>query len=261
MGLAYTLLNWVIDAIQSFGLRIPPLDSDGLIAAARRKANLQDLGETFPWEGPAGGPRNRSKQRSACFCQGGPARNLINALVLRLRLEQARQGPAARNAPDPPAADCLWPPTQWDDLSPPPAGESRRRATAALVGAPRTHSWPWSRSAAGDGRTRPRSSPSVGPGLNGRPDWSGLAAGRMRSYSMRAALAGPTFYTGPQGARYLELSFERDMLPVYRDWRAMLSLLDVPGNVSSSRTPTIQRTCPALTVLPTLWWSGPIGTP
>src|SRR5262249_14650283 len=91
------------------------------------------------------------------------------------------EGPAARTAPDPPAADCLWPPTQWDDLSSPPAGESRRRATAPLVGAPRTHSWPWSRSAAGDGTTRPRSSPSLGPGLHGRPaSGQARAAGRVR---------------------------------------------------------------------------------
>ena len=91
MGLASTLLNWGVDAIQAFGLRIPPLDSDGLVAAARRQTNLQDLGATFPWEAPAGDPRNRSKHRTAHCCQGILRRSLINALVLRLRLEQARR--------------------------------------------------------------------------------------------------------------------------------------------------------------------------
>ena len=71
------------------------------------------------------------------------------------------------------------------------------------------------------------------------------------AHLMRAALAGTTFYTGPQGGRYLEFSLERDMLPVYHDWRALLSLLDVPGKRLVLKDPHHSANLPELfTVLP-----------
>ncbi len=253
MGIAYTLLDWVIEAIQAFGMRIPPLDSDGLIAAARRKANLQDLGETFPWEALRQAARAIEANKDLhVIARVVLRRNLINSLVLRLRLEQARQRDPQleRRQIRPPLIVCGLPRSGttflhrllanlddarplllWELLEPIPGPGPDQRLATAQRDLARLRRWvPASMDA----------QHLVRPEL---PDEC--------AYLMRAAIAGPTFYTGPQGAHYLELSFKRDMLPVYRDWRALLSLLDVPGKRLVLKDPHHSANLPELfTVLP-----------
>jgi hypothetical protein len=253
MSLASTLLNWGIDAIQALGLRIPPLDPDGLIAAARRKANLQNLGATFPWEALRLAAHAIEANKDLHLIARVALRmSLINALVLRLRLEEARQRDPQleRRSIRPSLIVCGLPRSGttflhrllanlddarplllWELLEPIPGrGPDQRRAKAERDLA-RLRRWiPASMDA----------QHLVRPEL---PDEC--------MYLMRAALAGPTFYTGPQGGRYLELSSERDMLPVYRDWRALLSLLDVPGKRLVLKDPHHSANLPELfTVLP-----------
>src|SRR5437868_9732975 len=92
MSLASMLLNWGIDAVQALGLRIPPLDPGGLVAAARRQAKLQDLGATFPWEALRLVAHAIEANRDLHVIARVALRtSLIKALVLRLRLEEARQ--------------------------------------------------------------------------------------------------------------------------------------------------------------------------
>lgn len=253
MGLASTLLNWGIDAIQAFGLRIPPLDSDGLVAAARRETNLQDLGATFPWEALRLAARAiEANTELHLFARVALRRSLINALVLRLRLEQARRldPQLERRSIRPPLIVCGLPRSGttflhrllanlddarplllWELLEPIPGpGPDQRLAKAERAHA-RLRRW-----------------------IPGSMDAQHLVRPELPDecmYLMRAALAGPTFYTGPLGGRYLEFSFERDMLPVYRDWRALLSLLDVSGKRLVLKDPHHSANLPELfTVLP-----------
>lgn len=253
MSLASTLLNWGIDAIQALGLRIPPLDPDRLVAAARRKAKLQALGATFPWEALRLAARAiEANQDLHVIARVGLRMSLINALVLRLRLEQARQrDPQLEQRPiRPPLIVCGLPRSGttflhrllanlddtrplllWELLEPIPGPGPDQRLAKAIRDLARLRRWvPASMDA------QHLSRPEL-------PDEC--------MYLMRAALAGPTFYTGPEGAHYLESSFERDMLPVYRDWRALLSLLDVPGKRLVLKDPHHSANLPELfTVLP-----------
>jgi hypothetical protein len=253
MSLASTLLNWGIDALHAFGLRIPALDSDRIIAAARRKANLQNLGATFPWEAFRSVARAIEANRDLhVFARVALRRNLINALVLRLRLEQARQRDPQleRRSIRPPLIVCGLPRSGttflhrmlaslddarplllWELLEPIPGpGPDQRRAKAERDLA----------------RLRRWVPASMDAQHLVRPELPDECA-----YLMRAALAGPTFYTGPQDGRYLELSLVRDMLPAYRDWRALLSLLDVPGKRLFLKDPHHSANLPELfTVLP-----------
>lgn len=253
MGFAYTLLDRAIDAVQAFGLRIPPLDPEGLVTAARRKANLHDLGATFPWEAlrlAAGGIETNKELH--VFAKVVLRRNIINSLVLRLRLERARQQDPQleRRSIRPPLIVCGLPRSGttylhrllanlddarplllWELLEPIPGpGPDQRLATAERD----------------LGRLRRWVPASMDAQHLVRPQLADECA-----YLMRAALAGTTFYTGPHGRSYLDFSLGRDMLPVYRDWRALLSLLDAPGKRLTLKDPHHSANLPELfAVLP-----------
>lgn len=254
MGLAYTSLDGAINAIQAFGLRIPSLDPDRLIAAARRKSNLQELGETFPWEALREAARAiEANKELHVFARVVLRRNLINSLVLRLRLEQARQGdPQLEQRPiRPPLIVCGLPRSGTTYL---------HRLLANLDDARPLLLWELLEPIPGPGpdqrlRTAERDLARLRRWVPASMDAQHLVRPELPdecAYLMRAALAGTTFYTGPQeDNRYLDFSIERDMLPAYRDWRALLSLLDVPGNRLVLKDPHHSANLPELfTVLP-----------
>jgi hypothetical protein len=88
----YRLLNRVIAAVRPLGVACHSLAPSSLVAAARRRTRLEDLGDTFPWEGFAVLSRSLEEEADLHVLSRVFMRTVIvESLEVRLRLEQARK--------------------------------------------------------------------------------------------------------------------------------------------------------------------------
>jgi hypothetical protein len=249
----YRLLNRVITALRPLGVAWPSLAPDSLVAAARRRARLEDLGDTFPWEGLAVLCRSLEEEADLhLLSRAFMRRALVEGLEARLRLEQKR-----KEAPDlerrpllPPLIVCGLPRsgttylhrllaslddsrplTLWEVMHPIPGpGPDRRLATMRRA----LDRYRW---------MMPVSLDAQHPMGAELPDEC--------HYLLRGSIGSFVYFLMASVDRWLDWFLRRDMLPAYRDWRALLSLLSVPGKRLVLKCPGHARCLPELfTVLP-----------
>jgi hypothetical protein len=249
----YRLLDRSAKALRRLGLAFPSLAPASLIAAARRHTGLEDLGESFPWEGLDVLCRSLEDEADLHLLSRVFMRTaLVESLETRLRLEQARkQDPELERRPLlPPLIVCGLPRSgttylhrllaNLDDSRPlalwelayplPGTGPDRRLATMRR----RLDQVRWMTPVSLDAQHLVRAE---------LPDEC--------NFLFRGSIGTHVYFSMAPVYRWLDWFLRRDILPAYHDWRALLSVLSVPGKRLVLTCPAHARCLPELfTVLP-----------